>query len=87
MVVAFLVLVARIFLEVFDIWDSHSCACTYSAIAILLVVVGSCLKVSSFGGSSLKEPSWEISAKVLTWKMPVWLITMGIIFTYALRVP
>ncbi len=77
----------RIFLEVFDIWDSHSCACTCSAIAIFLGVMGSCLKVSSRGGSSLKEISWEISANILTWKEPVRLMTMRIIFTSAFRAP
>ena len=77
----------RIFLEVLDIWDSHYCACTCSAIAILLVVLGSCLKVSSSGGSSLKETSWAISAKVFTWKVAVRLMTMGIIFTSTSRVP
>ncbi len=51
------VYVVRIFLEFLDIWDSLSCACTCSAIAILLDVMSSCLKVSSSGGSSLKEIS------------------------------
>ncbi len=68
-------------------WDSHSWACTCSAIAILLAVLGSCLKVSSFGGSSLKETSSAISAKVSTWKVPVRLKTMGMILTFAFRVP
>ncbi len=77
----------RIFLEVLDIWGNHSWACTCRAIAIRLAVFGSCLKVSSSGGSSLKETSWAISAKVLTWKMPVRLMTMGVIFTSAFRVP
>ena len=58
----FVVLVVRIFLEVLDMWDSHSCACTCSAIAIRLAVEGSCLKVSSSGGSSENETSWAISA-------------------------
>jgi len=44
--------------------------------------MGSCLKVSSYGGSSLKETSWAISARVLTWKVPVRLMTIGIILTY-----
>ncbi len=78
---------ARIFLEVLDIWDNHSWTCTCRAIAIILAMFGSCLKVSSSGGSSLKETSWAISAKALTWKVPVRLITMGIIFTSAFRVP
>ena len=61
--------------------DSHCCACTWSAIAIFLAVRGHCLKVSSSGGSSLNE------TRVLTWKMPVRLMTMGIILTSAFRVP
>ena len=48
---------------------------------------GSCLKVSSSGGSSLNETSWAISARVLTWKIVVRLMTMGIILTSAFRVP
>ena len=80
-------LVVRIFLELLDIWDSHFCACAWSAIAIFLYVVGSCLKVSSSGGSSLKETSWAISARVLTWNVLVRLMTIGIISTSALRVP
>ncbi len=87
MVVTFLVLVMRIYLEILDMWDSHSCACTWSAIVILLAVGESCLKVSSSGGSSVNEISWEISAKVLTWKVPVRLMTMGIILTSAFSVP
>ena len=48
---------------------------------------GSCLKVSSPGDSSLNETSWAISARALTWKVHVRLMTMGIIFTSACRVP
>ena len=48
---------------------------------------GSCLKVSSSGGSSANETSWEISARVFTWKVPVRLMTMGMILTSAFRVP
>ena len=84
---AFLVFVVRIFLEILDIWDNHSCACTWSAMMILLAVGGSCLKVSSSGGSSANETSWEISARVLTWKVPVRLMTMGMILMSALKVP
>ncbi len=87
MIAAFLVFVVRIFLEIFEMWDSHSCACTCSAIVILLAVGGSCLKVSSSGGSSANETSWEISSRVLTWKVPVRLMTMGMILTSAFRVP
>ena len=64
---AFLVFVVRIFLEILDMWDSHSCACTCSAIVILLAVGGNCLNMSSSGGSSVNETSCEISASVLTW--------------------
>ena len=60
------VFVVRIFLEVLDMWDSHSCACTYIGIAILLALRGSCLKVSSSRGSSVNETSSAISARVLT---------------------
>ena len=84
---AVLVFVVSIFLEILDIWDSHSCACTCSAIVILLAVGGSCLNVSSSGGSSVNEISCEISACVLTWKVPVRLMTMGMILTSAFRVP
>ena len=87
MVAAFVVLVVRIFLEILDMRDSHSCACTESVIMILLAMEGSCLKVSSSGGSSVNEPSWEIFAMVLTRKVPVQLMTMGIILTSAFRVP
>ena len=62
----FLVFGVRTFLEILDMWDSHSCACTWSAIVILLAVGGSCLNVSSSGGSSVNETSCEISASVLT---------------------
>ncbi len=57
MVKAFLVFVVSIFLEILDMRNSHSCACTWSAIVILLAVGGSCLNVSSPGGSSVNETS------------------------------
>ena len=75
MVAAFLVFVVRMFLEMLDMWDSHFCACTWSAIVILLTVGDSCLKVSSSGGSSVNETSWEISTRVFTWKVPARLMT------------
>ena len=78
---------ARVLLEFLDIQDSYSCACTWSAIAFLLVVVDCCVKVRSSGGSYWKETSWGISANVLTSKVPVRLMTMGIILTSAFRVP
>ena len=40
-----------------------------------------------FGGSSLKDTSWAISARVLTLNIPVMLMTMGIIFMSAFSVP
>ena len=75
---AFLVFVVRIFLEIFYMWDSHVCACTWSAIVILLAVGYSCLKASPSGGSSANETSWEISARCFTWKVHVRLMTMGL---------
>ena len=63
------------------------CACTWSAIVVFFAVGYNCLKVSSSGGSSSNETSWEISARVFTWKVPVRLMTMGIILTSAFRVP
>ena len=78
---ACLVFVMRIFLEILDMWESHSCACTCSAIVIRLAVVVSCLKVSVSGGSYANETSCEISASVFTWKLPVRLMTMGMILT------
>ncbi len=84
---AFLVLVVRFFLEILDMWDSHSCACTWSAIVILLAVGDSYLKVSPSGGSFANETSWEISARSFTWKVLVRLMTMGMILTSAFRVP
>ena len=87
MVAVFFVFVVRVFLEILEMWDSHSCACMWSAIVIFLAVGDSCLEVSSSGGSSAKETSLEISARVFTWKVPVRLMTMGMILTSAFRVP
>ncbi len=49
-------------------------------------MVGRCLKVSSSGGSSLNETSLAISASVLTWNVPVPLMTIGISLTSVLSV-
>ena len=49
--------------------------------------MGSCLKVISSGDSSLKETICAISARVLTWKVQVRLMTMEVISTFAIRVP
>ena len=87
MVAAFLVFVVRIFLEILDMWDSHSCAWTWSAIVIFLAVGDNCLKVSASGDSSVNEISCEISARVFTWKLLVRLMTMGMILTSAFRMP
>ena len=56
-------------------------------LTFFLVVVGSCLKASSPGGSSLKYTTWAISARVLTLSVNVRLMTIGMILTLALRVP
>ncbi len=49
--------------------------------------MGNCLYVNASGGSSSNEISCAISARVLTWKVPVLLMTIGIILMFALRVP
>ncbi len=67
--------------------DSHSCACMCSAIAMCCAGLGSCLYVSVSGGSSSKETSCAISANVLTLKVPVLLMTIGIIVMSACSVP
>ncbi len=77
----------RIVLEIFDLWDSHSWACTCRVMAICCAGLGSCLYVSASGGSSSNDTSCAISARVLTLNVPVLLITMGIIFISALSVP
>ena len=89
LVVASLVfgLVFRIILEIFDMWESHSWACTCRVIAICCAGLGSCLYVSAYGGSSSKDTSCAISARVFTLKVPVLLMTIGIIFMSARSVP
>ena len=54
-------LVLRIVLEIFDMWDSHSCACTCRVMAICCAGLGSCLYVSVSGGSSSSDMSCAIS--------------------------
>ena len=39
------------------------------------------------GGSSVKETSWAISARVLTWNVLVLLMTIGMMTIFALSVP
>ncbi len=80
-------LVVKIVREILEMCDSHSCACMCRAIAICCADLGSCLYVSVFGGSSSKETSCAISARVLTLKAPVLLMTIGIILMYACSVP
>ena len=70
---------ARVLLETLNMSVSHSCAWTWIAIAIVCACVGSNLYVSVYGGLSLKDTSCAISARVRVWKLPVLLITMGMI--------
>ena len=79
--------VVRIFLEILEMYESHSCAWMCSAIAILCAGFGSCLYVRVYGGSSLNETSCAISASVRTLKVPVLLMTIGMILISALSVP
>ena len=67
--------------------ESHSCACMCRVMAICCAGLGNYLYFSASGGSSSKETSCAISARVLTWKVPVLLMTIGIILMSALRVP
>ncbi len=39
------------------------------------------------GGSSVKETSWAISARVLMWNVPVLLMTIGMLLISACSVP
>ena len=81
------VFVVRIFLEILEMFVSHSCAWMCSAIAILCAGLGSCLYVRVSGGFSLNETSCAISASVRTLKLPIRLITIGMITISALSVP
>ncbi len=67
--------------------DSHSCACMCRVMAICCAGLGNCLYVSASGGSSSKETSCAISARVLTLKVHVLLMTIGIILMSAWSVP
>ena len=49
---------------------------------VFFVMVGSCLKVSSFGVSSLKDTSWAMSARVYTLNVPDRLMTIGMILSF-----
>ena len=77
----------RIFLETLEMYESHSCAWVCSAIAIFCAGFGSCLYVRVSGGSSANETSCAISARVRMLKVPVLLMTIGMIWISALSVP
>ena len=47
----------------------------------MLVSGGFCILDRTTGGFSLKETSCAISARVLVWKLPDLLMTIGMIFT------
>ena len=79
--------VVRIFLKILEMYESHSCAWMCSAIANFCAGFGSYLYVRVSGGSSLNETSCAISASVRTWKVPVLLMTIGMILISALSVP
>ena len=71
----------RLLLEILDIGVSHSCACMWSARAIVCAFGGSDLYVRVFGRFSLNDTSWTIFASVRVWKFPVLLIAIGITST------
>ena len=73
----------RIFLEILEMYESHSCAWMCSAIAIFCAGFGSCLYVRASGGSSANETSCAISARVRMLKVPVLLMTIGTIMISA----
>jgi len=66
--------------------ESHSCAWTWRVMAIF-AGLGSCLHVRVSVGSSFEDTSWAISARVLTFNVPVLLMTMGMILTFAFSMP
>ncbi len=80
-------LVVRIVLEIFDMCESPSCACTCRVMAICCAGLVSCLYVSVSSGSSSKDTSCAISARVFTLNVPVLLVTIGMILMSALIVP
>ncbi len=80
-------LVVRIVLEILDMCESHSCACTCRIMAICCAGLGSCLNVSASGGSSSRDMSCAISANVFTLKVHVLLMTIGMILMSASIVP
>ena len=75
----------RVLLETLDIISvSHFCEWTWIAMAIVCACGGSDLYVILYGEFSLKDTSGAISANVIVWKLPILLITMGIIWTMSL---
>ncbi len=78
------VFVVRIFLEILEMYESHSCAWMCNAIAIFCAGFGSFLYVRVSGGSSLNETNGAISASVRTLKVPVLLMTIRMIVISAL---
>ena len=74
----------RVLLETLDMSVSHSCAWTWLAMAIVCACVGRDLYGTLPGGYSLNATSCVISANVRVWKLPVLLITMGMISTWSL---
>ena len=74
----------RTFLKIFYMCESHSWAWTWRAMAFFFAGLGSCLQVRVSSGSSLKETSWAISARVLTLNAPILL--KGIILISAFSV-
>ena len=83
----FFFFVVRIFLEILEMYESHSCACMFNAIVCCCDGFGSCLCVRVYGGSSLNETSCAISASVRTLKVPVLLMTIGMTLISALSIP
>jgi hypothetical protein len=73
----FVGLVVRIFLEILEMWDSHSCAWMWRAITNFCAGRGSCLKVIATGGSSWKDTSLAISKNVLSMFTKVSWIAVG----------
>ena len=77
------VFVARFFIEILEMYESNYCACMCRAMAKIFASLGSCLYVGVSGGSSLNDISWAILVSVLMLKMPVLLVTMGMILISA----
>jgi hypothetical protein len=71
----------RVLLGTLDMSVSHSWALTWIAMAIVCTCVESDLYVILSGGFSLKDTSWAISTNVRVCKLPVLLITIGMIWT------